>query len=241
MRAQAPQHLRRDPEPAAGLRHHRLAHAQRLGQSLVPGERGRQVVERQVGGPVERAIRPGQPRFGRRGLAGRRPDRLRARVGESLAHGLLDHPADEPPVRRQQDVPHELGAGVARVLQRELQPVDPRLRIEPVQAPLVPGEPGDEKDMPERPRRAGLHVHLVADPHGAQLGQPWPVDVGGEPGVRVPVEVDLQVPAALVQRGRRHQPLRAAGGVLPDEERGLAQLVQQPGVAARVRLRPWPG
>src|SRR6202042_1496027 len=88
VRAEAPEHLRRDPEPAAGLRHHRLAHAQRLGQSLVPGERGRQVVERQVGGRVERAIRPGQPGSGRRGLAGRRPGRLRARVGESLAHGL---------------------------------------------------------------------------------------------------------------------------------------------------------
>ena len=68
------------------------------------------------------------------------------------------------------------------VSERELQPVDPGLRVEAVQAPLVPGEPGDEQDVPERPRRPGRHLDLVADPHAAELGQPRPVRVAGEPG-----------------------------------------------------------
>ena len=98
------------------------------------------------------------------------------------------------------------------------------------------GEPGDEEDVAERAGRPGLHLDLVPDPHAAELGEPRPVGVPGEPGVRVPVQVDLQVPAALVQRRGRHQPLLAGGGVLRDEERGLLQLLQEPLAPGRVRL-----
>jgi len=71
------------------------------------------------------------------------------------------------------------------------------------------------------------HVDARPDAHPAELDKPGPVAVAREPGVGIPVEVDLQVLGALVKPGRSHQTLLAGGGVLPDQEVRFAQLLEQ--------------
>ena len=81
---------------------------------------------------------------------------------------------------------------------------------------------------PVGPGGAGGQPDVLPHPHVAQLDQPRPVGVTGEPDVRVALEVGLQLLAPLVQPGWRQQARFAAGRVLPDQERGLGEPFQQP-------------
>ena len=127
--------------------------------------------------------------------------------------------------------------------QGEVQAVDLGLRIEPVQPALVTAEVDHEHHVTELVRGPRVHVDNLPDPHAAQLDEPRTVAIRGEPRVRVLVEVDLQVLAPLVERGRRHQARRAAGRVLADQEGGSRQPREQflPGPGRRVVQRPHHG
>ena len=122
------------------------------------------------------------------------------------------------------------------VVQGEVQAVDLRARVEAVETALLPGEFIHDDDVPELARGPCAHLDGLAHTHLAQLDQPRPVPVAGEPGVRVPVEVAFQLLAPLVQRRGRHQALNAGGGVLADEEGGSLEPVKEPWPPAGRRL-----
>jgi hypothetical protein len=100
----------------------------------------------------------------------------------------------------------------------------------------VPGEFIGDDNVPKRIRVPYAKLHVLPDIHATQLNEPRPVGIVGEPGVRVPVKVDLQVFGPLVQPGRRHQALLTRRGVLSDEESGLLQLIKKPLLPASGRL-----
>ena len=236
MSAETPQDPGRDAELTGGLRHHGLQHAQGVGQGLVPGKRRRQVIEGKLGRPPERAVRSREPRLARGGGTDRRPDVLQRGIRERRADGLLNDPGDESPVRAEQHVPDVFGPRVGGVVQGEVQAVDLRARVEAVETALLPGEFIHDDDVPELARGPCAHLDGLAHTHLAQLNQPRPVPVAGEPGVRVPVEVAFQLLAPLVQRRGRREALNARGGVLADEEGGSLEPVKEPWPLAGRRL-----
>ena len=103
-------------------------------------------------------------------------------------------------MRAEQHVPDDLGPRVGGVVQGEIQAVDLRARVEAVKTALLPGEFIHNDDVPELALSPCAHLNGLAHTHLAQLNQPRPVHVAGEPGVRVPVGVDFQLLASLVQR-----------------------------------------
>ena len=99
----------------------------------------------------------------------------------------------------EQQVPDVFRPAKPRVTQREFQALDGGVRVKSVQPALVPREILGDDDMPVAVRGPRVHGDRVPDAHLPQLREPRAVAIPGEPDVRVPAEVALQIRRPLVE------------------------------------------